>query len=154
MDKYPQHIIDYAIDNKVSLEEAYNHYILHGKQEKQREEEELKPEKPKDFNIEDEQQFLSELEQKIKNQLSEDAERTENIKDQLSDEAASALEGFTWWDQWYKKMDKIGELEQELDMSKEYYDKPYHKDEITKEEMEWVEWELGTVEKLIREGKI
>jgi hypothetical protein len=25
---------------------------------------------------------------------------------------------------------------------------------ITKEEMEWVEWELGTIEKLIREGKI
>ncbi len=137
MDKYPQHIIDYAIDNKVSLEEAYNHYILHGKQEKQREEEELKPEKPKDFNIEDEQQFLSELEQKIKNQLSEDV---------MNDNA--------WWDKWHNKMDKISELEQELDMSKEYYDKPYHKDEITKEEMEWVEWELGTVEKLIREGKI
>ncbi len=146
--KYPKHIIDYAIDNKVSLEEAYNHYILHGKQEEKREEEQLKPEKPKDFNIEDEEQFLSELEQKIKNQLSEDAELTENIKDQLSEDANSALEGFTWWDHWYKKMDKISELENELNIQKR------DDDEITKEEMEWVEWELGTVEKLIREGKI
>jgi hypothetical protein len=130
MDKYPKHIIDYAIDNKVSLEEAYNHYILHGKQEKKRDEEELKPEKPQDFNIKDEEQFLSELEQKIKDQLSEDV---------MNDEE--------WWNKWHNKMDKISELEQELDIQK-------RDDEITKEEMEWVEWELGTVEKLIREGKI
>ncbi len=129
--KYPKHIIDYAIDNKVSLEEAYNHYILNGKQEKQRDEEELKPEKPKDFNIEDEEQFLSELEQKIKSQLSEDV-----MNDQ------------EWWNKWHNKMDKISELENELDIQKR------DDDVITKEEMEWVEWELGTVEKLIREGKI
>ena len=132
MDKYPKHIIDYAIDNKVSLEEAYNHYILHGKQEKQRDKEELKPEKPQDFNIKDEEQFLSELEQKIKDQLSEDV---------MNDES--------WWNKWHKKMDKISELEQELDMSKEY-----HKDPITKEEMDWVEAELEQVENLIKEGKI
>ena len=129
--KYPKHVIDYAIDNKVSLEEAYNHYILHGKQEKQRDEEELKPEKPQDFNIKDEEQFLSELEQKIKNQLSEDV---------INDEE--------WWSKWHKKMNKIGELEEELNIQKR------DDDEITKEEMEWVEWELDTVEKLIREGKI
>ena len=127
--KYPKHVIDYAIDNKVSLEEAYNHYILNGKQEKQRDEEELKPEKPKDFNIEDEEQFLSELEQKIKSQLSEDV-----MNDQ------------EWWNKWHKKMDKISELEQELDMSKEY-----HKDPITKEEMDWVEKELEEVDKLYNE---
>ena len=129
--KYPKHIIDYAIDNKVSLEEAYNHYILHGKQEEKRDEEQLKPEKPKDFNIEDEEQFLSELEQKIKSQLSEDV---------MNDEE--------WWNKWHKKMDKISKLEQELDIQQR------DDDVITKEEMEWVEWELGTVEKLIREGKI
>ncbi len=134
MDKYPKHIIDYAIDNKVSLEEAYNHYILHGKQEKKREEEQLKPEKPQDFNIEDEEQFLSELEQKIKDQLSEDV---------MNDEE--------WWNKWHKKMDKISELENELDMSKEYYDKPYNKDKITKEEMDWVEAELEQVDKLYNE---
>jgi hypothetical protein len=128
MDKYPKHIIDYAIDNKVSLEEAYNHYILHGKQEEKRDEEELKPEKPQDFNIKDEEQFLSELEQKIKDQLSEDAEGD-----------------FTWWDHWYKKMDKIGELEEELNIQKR------DDDEITKEEYEWVERELKEVDEIYNE---
>ena len=127
--KYPKHVIDYAIDNKVSLEEAYNHYILHGKQEEKREKEQLKPEKPQDFNIKDEEQFLSELEEKIKNQLSEDV-----MNDQ------------EWWNKWHKKMDKISELEQELDMSK-----AYHKDPITKEEMNWVEAELEQVDKLYNE---
>ena len=126
--KYPKYVIDYAIDNKVSLEEAYNHYILHGKQEEKREEEQLKPEKPKNFNIEDEEQFLSELEQKIKGQLSEDV---------MNDEE--------WWNKWHKKMDKIGELEQELNIQKR------DDDEITKEEYNWVEAELEQVDKLYNE---
>ena len=127
--KYPKHVIDYAIDNKVSLEEAYNHYILHGKQEKRREEEELKPEKPQDFNIEDEEQFLSELEQKIKDQLSEDVTNDEE-----------------WWSKWHQKMEKISELEQELDMTK-----AYHKDPITKEGMGGGEKELEEVDKIYDE---
>ena len=127
MDKYPKHIIDYAIDNKVSLEEAYNHYILNGKQEKQRDEEELEPE----INIKDEEQFLSELEQKIKDQLSEGAEGD-----------------FTWWDHWYKKMDKIGELEEELNIQKR------DSEEITKAEMDWVERQLREVEELIKTGQL
>jgi len=131
MDKYPKHIIDYAIDNKVSLEEAYNHYILHGKQEEKRDEEELKPEQPKDFSIEEEEQFLSELEQKIKSQLSEDV---------MNDEE--------WWNKWHNKMDKISELENELNIQKR------DDDEITKAEMDWVEAELEQVENLIKEGKI
>ena len=126
--KYPKHVIDYAIDNKVSLEEAYNHYILHGKQEEKREEEQLKPEKPQDFNIEDEEQFLSELEQKIKDQLSEDV---------MNDEE--------WWNKWHNKMDKIGELENELNIQKRDDDK------ITKAEMNWVEAELEQVDKLYHE---
>ena len=129
MDKYPKHIIDYAIDNKVSLEEAYNHYILNGKQEKQRDEEEIKPQKPQDFNIKDEQQFLSELEQKIKDQLSEDV---------MNDES--------WWDKWHKKMDKISELEEELEMTHHV-----HTEKITQAEMDWVEKELKEVEKLYNE---
>ncbi len=126
--KYPKHVIDYAIDNKVSLEEAYKHYILHGKQEEKREEEELKPEKPQDFNIKDEEQFLSELEQKIKDQLSEDV---------MNDEE--------WWNKWHKKMDKISELENELNIQKR------DDDEITKEEYNWVEAELEQVDKLYNE---
>ena len=129
MDKYPKHIIDYAIDNKVSLEEAYNHYILHGKQEEKREEEQLKPEKPKDFSVKEEEQFLSELEEKIKADTDDEQ----------------------WWAEWQEKMKKIEDMENELDMSKEYYDKPYNKDKITKEEMDWVEAELEQVDKLYNE---
>ena len=132
MDKYPKHIIDYAIDNKVSLEEAYNHYILHGKQEEKRDEEELKPEKPQDFNIKDEEQFLSELEQKIKDQLSEDVSNDEE-----------------WWSKWHKKMDKISELEQELDMTHHV-----HTEKITHAEMDWVEQQLREVEELIKTGQL
>ena len=126
MDKYPKHIVDYAIDNKVSLEEAYNHYILHGKQEEKREEEELKPEKPQDFNIKDEEQFLSELEQKIKDQLSEDVANDEE-----------------WWNKWHQKMEKIEEMEKELGVERD--------DIITKEEYNWVEAELEQVDKLYNE---
>ena len=119
--KYPKHVIDYAIDNKVSLEEAYRHYIMHGKEEKK---EEVAPE----INIEEEEKFLSELEEKIKNQLSEDV---------MNDEE--------WWNKWHKKMDKIGELEQELNIQKR------DDDIITKEEYNWVEAELEQVDKLYNE---
>ena len=117
--KYPKHVIDYAIDNKVSLEEAYKHYIMHG--EEKREEE-----KPKDFNIKDEEQFLSELEEKIKNQLSEDV-----MNDQ------------EWWNKWHQKMEKIEEMEKELGVERD--------DIITKEEYNWVEAELEQVDKLYNE---
>ncbi len=121
MDKYPKHIIDYAIDNKVSLEEAYNHYILHGKQEEKREEEQLKPEKPKDFSVEEEEQFLSELEEKIKADTDDEQ----------------------WWANWQEKMKKIEEMEKELGVNRD--------DVITKEEYNWVEAELEQVDKLYDE---
>ena len=122
--KYPKHIIDYAIDNKVSLEEAYNHYILHGKQEEKREEEQLKPEKPKDFSVEEEEQFLSELEEKIK----------------------ADTEDEQWWAEWQEKMKKIEAMEKELGVERD--------DVITKEEYEWVDKELEEIERLISKGEL
>ena len=122
--KYPKHVIDYAIDNKVSLEEAYNHYILNGKQEEKREEEQLKPEKPKDFNIEEEEQFLSELEEKIK----------------------SDTEDEDWWTNWQEKMKKIEAMEKELGVERD--------DVITKEEYDWVDKELEEIERLISKGEL
>jgi hypothetical protein len=116
MDKYPKHIIDYAIDNKVSLEEAYKHYILHGKQEEEREEESAP-----DINIEEEEQFLSELEEKIKADTGDDQ----------------------WWTNWQEKMKKIEEMEKELGVERD--------DIITKEEYDWVEAELEQVDKLYDE---
>ena len=116
MDKYPKHIIDYAIDNKVSLEEAYKHYILHGKQEEKREEESVP-----DINIEEEEQFLSELEEKIKADTDDEQ----------------------WWTNWQEKMKKIEEMEKELGVERD--------DIITKEEYDWVEAELEQVDKLYNE---
>ena len=123
--KYPKHVIDYAIDNKVSLEEAYKHYILHGLEVAR---EEDHPEGYPDVCIEEEEKFLAELEQKIKDQLSEDVMHDEK-----------------WWNKWHNKMDKIGELENELNIQKRDDDK------ITKAEMNWVEAELEQVDKLYNE---
>ena len=121
MDKYPKHIIDYAIDNKVSLEEAYNHYILNGKQDEERGEESVP-----DINIEEEERFLAELEQKIKGET-------------------GSPDDMEWWSKWEKKMKKIGELENELDIQKRDDDK------ITQAEYNWVEAELEQVDKLYNE---
>ena len=123
--KYPKHVVDYAIDNKVSLEEAYKHYILHGLEVAR---EEDHPEGYPDVCIEEEEKFLAELEQKIKDQLSEDVMHDEK-----------------WWNKWHKKMDSISELEEELNIQKKIYD------EITKEELDWVEAELEQVDKLYDE---
>ena len=117
MDKYPKHIVDYAIDNKVSLEEAYRHYIMHGKEEK---EEEVVPE----INIEEEEKFLSDLEEKIK----------------------ADTEDEQWWAEWQDKMKKIEAMEKELGVERD--------DVITKEEYEWVEKELREIERLISKGEL
>ena len=117
--KYPKHVVDYAIDNKVSLEEAYKHYIMHG-EEKKKEEEESVP----DINIEEEEQFLSELEEKIK----------------------ADTEDEQWWAEWQNKMKKIEEMEKELGVERD--------DVITKEEYEWVEKELEEIERLISKGEL
>jgi len=113
---YPKHVIDYAIDNHVSLEEAYDHFIFHGEVEKEKEEEVVP-----DINIEEEKQFLSELEQKIKADTDDEQ----------------------WWANWQKKMEKIEEMEKELGVERD--------DIITKEEYNWVEAELEQVDKLYNE---
>ena len=115
--KYPKHVVDYAIDNKVSLEEAYRHYIMHGKEEK---EEEVVPE----INIEEEEKFLSDLEEKIK----------------------ADTEDEQWWAEWQDKMKKIEDMEKELGVERD--------DVITKEEYEWVEKELKEIERLISKGEL
>jgi len=81
---YPKEVINYAIDNKMTLEEAYKIYVLHGyDKEHEIEFDEVIAEEKEDeedvsftlsgeeveapeFNIKDELEFLSELEKKIK----------------------------------------------------------------------------------------
>jgi len=123
MDKYPKHIIDYAIDNKVSLEEAYQHYILHGI-EKAREEEH--PEGYPDVCIEEEEKFLSDLEEKIKTDTQDER----------------------WWKEWKAKMAKIEEMENELNIEKR------DSEEITQAEYDWVERELEEVDEMIKAGQL
>ena len=119
--KYPKHVIDYAIDNKVSLEEAYKHYIMHGEEEKKEEKQDVS-----DFNIEEEEKFLSDLEEKIKADTDDEHEQ--------------------WWAEWQEKMKKIEEMEEELGVERD--------DVITKEEYEWVEKELKEIERLISKGEL
>jgi len=114
--KYPKHIIDYAIDNKVTLEEAYKHYILKGEQEVEK----IRNSAP-DINIEEEEKFLSELEEKIKADTDDEQ----------------------WWANWQEKMEKIEKMEKELGVERD--------DIITKEEYNWVEAELEQVDKLYNE---
>ena len=98
MDKYPKHIVDYAIDNKVSLEEAYNHYILHGKQE--------------------EKKFLSELEQKIKADTDDEQwwanwqkkmEKIEEMEKELGVERDDIItkEEYNWVEAELEQVDKL-----------------------------------------------
>ena len=66
---YPKEVINYAIDNKVSLEEAYKIYVLKGGYEEVNMDDHLSPNEKKiadEFNLQDEIRFIRELEKKIK----------------------------------------------------------------------------------------
>ena len=123
--KYPQYVIDYAIDNKISLKEAHRHFILNGKEFKADQKEEPKVE----FDIEEEKQFLSELEQDI---LKQSQEQTQSAADEQ------------WWKEWKAKMARIEEMEKELGVERD--------DIITKEEYDWVEKELKECDELYKKS--
>jgi len=116
--KYKQHIVDYAIDNKVSLEEAYAHFIVKGREEK-------------------EEKFKEEYQDKAEDL--EDPERyTDLYGDQPNiDEAASLSPGEE--DPWAK----YKAIKKDLERLYEEYS-----NEITQEEMDWVERELKEVDKM------
>ena len=96
---YPKEVIDYAIDNKMSLEEAYNIYILQGLDKPEEEnasftlsgEEVEAPE----FNIQDEIEFLSQLEKKIK------------LENKINYEVSQ--EDFDWVDFQLKQIDEMSD---------------------------------------------
>lgn len=129
--KYSQYVIDYAIDNKISLKEAHRHFILNGKEFKADQKEEPKVE----FDIEEEMKFLSDLERDIKNQ-------TQSSVDE------------EWWMEWKAKMKKIEEMEKELDVESTEDDTPPWEENISKEEYAWVESELAEIDRLIKNGDI
>ena len=97
---YPKEVIDYAIDNKMSLDEAYNIYILQGLDKEPEEgndsftlsgEEVEAPE----FNIQDEIEFLSQLEKKIK------------LENKINYEVSQ--EDFDWVDFQLKQIDEMSD---------------------------------------------
>tara|TARA_R100001509_G_scaffold144478_1_gene100756 strand:+ start:963 stop:1301 length:339 start_codon:yes stop_codon:yes gene_type:complete len=99
---YPKEVINYAIDNKVSLEEAYKIFLLASEELAEDKEvnmdEHLTPKEKKiaqEFNIQEEIKFIQELEKKIK-------------------------------------------LEQAVNDN----------DEVTKEDLEWVEFQLKQIEEM------
>ena len=70
---YPEEVINYAIDNKVSLEEAYEIFLLVGEELAEDKEvnmdDHLSPKEKEvadEFNLQDELRFIQELEKKIK----------------------------------------------------------------------------------------
>ena len=98
---YPEKVIDFAIDNKVSLEKAYEIFLLAGeefvKEKEVNMDEHLTPNEKKvaeEFNLQEEIRFIQELEKKIKkeqeisndNEVSkEDLEWVENQLKQLEE---------------------------------------------------------------------
>ena len=69
---YPKEVINYAIDNKVTLEEAYKIYVMEGgfkEKEEVNMDDHLSPKEKEvadEFNLQDELRFIQELEKKIK----------------------------------------------------------------------------------------
>ena len=111
MDKYPKHVIDYAIDNKVSLEEAYNHFIMNGEEKK---------EEPIEIDREAEEKFLSELEEKIKADTDDEQwwaewqdkiKKIEEMERELGVERDDVItkEEFDWVDAQLEEYDKLYE---------------------------------------------
>ena len=101
--KYKQHIVDYAIDNKVSLDEAYAHFIVKGREEK---EEKFKEE----YDFDDpESALLSEGEEDswAKYQaIKKDLERLyEEYSNELSNEVTQ--EEMDWVEEQLKEADKL-----------------------------------------------
>jgi len=126
--KYKDHVINYAIDNKVSLEEAYTHFIIKGRDEKEKKfknaymtEEATKHIKPEPVDSPSE--------------YFEDENYTEPLFEQES--ALSPEEEEAW--QMYDKMKD--DLER---LYNEYTEAP-----LTKEDMLWVELQLKRLDATI-----
>tara|TARA_R110001583_G_scaffold179123_1_gene335663 strand:+ start:189 stop:539 length:351 start_codon:yes stop_codon:yes gene_type:complete len=110
--KYKEHIINYAIDNKVSLEEAYKHFIIKGRDEK---EEKFKKEYMDDtkehFEDEDYEEPLSE------SALSPEEEEAWKMYDSMKDnlerlykeyaEAPLTKEEMAWVEHQLRMIDQI-----------------------------------------------
>jgi hypothetical protein len=98
---YPKEVINYAIDNKVSLQEAYKIYVLEGGYEEKEEvnlDDHLTPNEKKiaqEFNLQDEIKFIQELEKKIK------------LEQTISDDNYVSKEDMDWVEFQLKQIDEM-----------------------------------------------
>tara|TARA_R110002051_G_scaffold324225_2_gene420560 strand:- start:771 stop:1091 length:321 start_codon:yes stop_codon:yes gene_type:complete len=101
--KYKQHIVDYAIDNKVSLDEAYAHFIVKGREEKEEKfKEEYDVEEPEDALLSEGEEDSWAKYQAIKKDL-------ERLYDEYSNELSNEVtqEEMDWVEEQLKEADKL-----------------------------------------------
>jgi len=121
--KYKEHIINYAIDNKVSLEEAYKHFIVKGRDEKE--------EKFKKAYMDEESKEHFEDE----NYTDPDAmEYRPDLADSESSLSPEEEEAWKMYDAMKNDLERL---------YKEYTEAP-----LTKEDLLWVEYQLRLIEQI------
>ena len=121
--KYKDHIINYAIDNKVTLEEAYKHFIIKGRDEKE--------EKFKKAYMDEESKEHFEDEDYT------DPDAMEYRPDLAESESSLSPEEEEAWKMYDAMKDDLERLYEE-----------YSESLITKEEMAWVEHQLRVIDQI------
>ena len=134
--KYKDHVINYAIDNKVSLEEAYTHFIIKGRDEKEKK---WKEKWKEEVMTEEATKHIKPEPVDSPSEYFEDENYTEPLFEQES--ALSPEEEEAW--QMYDKMKD--DLER---LYNEYTEAP-----LTKEDMLWVELQLKMIAQIEKEDE-
>ena len=126
--KYKDHVINYAIDNKVSLEEAYTHFIIKGRDEKEKK-------FKKAYMTEEATKHIKPEPVDSPSEYFEDENYTEPLFEQ---ESALSPEEEEAWQMYDKIKDDLERL------YNEYTEAP-----LTKEDMLWVELQLKRLDATI-----
>ena len=121
--KYKDHIINYAIDNKVSLEEAYRHFIIKGRDEKE--------EKFKNAYMDEETKNHFEDENYT------DPDAMEYRPDLAESESTLSPEEEEAWQMYDAMKDDLERLYKE-----------YSETTVTKEDLLWVEYQLRMIDQI------
>jgi len=126
--KYKDHVINYAIDNKVSLEEAYTHFIIKGRDEKEK----------KFKNAYMTEEATKHIKPEPVDSPSEYFEDENYIEPLFEQESALSPEEEEAWQMYDKMKDDLERL------YNEYTEAP-----LTKEDMLWVELQLKRLDATI-----
>ena len=120
---YKEHIINYAIDNKVSLEEAYRHFIVKGRDKKEEKFKKAYMDEESTEHFEDEDYT--------------DPDAMEYRPDLAESESSLSPEEEEAWKMYDAMKDDLERL------YKEYSESP-----VTKEDLLWVEYQLRMIEQI------